>query len=447
MRQDTLDHFLNSLGALFRTRRIFPPGQRQVRLAALLAAQRLSKWKGPVRITLLDDEAIIEDQRLDTLSSSLNGLFQSLLGSGCERVHIEADASAADLMAWIDHVVSKRRGPYRNSKIITGSLNLVRQPDRSLTPVQAVPGCLGLLSRAREALSDLESKKPEGLVRAKEIVGAIAGRLAVEKEIFDPLYELKDFDEYTFTHALNVSVLSSSLARASRLPKDMVNTICLAALCHDLGKKQIPREILIKEEILDPEERTAMEEHPVHGVRLLLDTPGVESDYPLLPVVAYQHHMGADHSGYPRLPNALSLLKLHPASLIVAVADIYDALRTVRPYRPALSVTKASSILLGEAMSGKLDKNYVSSFLMLSKVLAPERGIILSDGSRAVILEIRQDNPFAPVVEREDGYVYDLSQCPNLLIQELEEETLWSKYDGLPSFPRENGRNKNGLHP
>jgi HD-GYP domain-containing protein (c-di-GMP phosphodiesterase class II) len=424
VRRDTLNYFLNSLGALFRTRRIFPPGQRQVRLAALQAAQRLSEWGSPVRITLLGNEAIIEDRSLEILPSSLNVLFELLQRSGCERVHIEANAGAADLMAWMDHVVSKRRGPYRNAKIVSGALTLEKQAHRPPPIVQAVPGFLELLSHAQDALSDLESKKPEGLVRAREIVDAIAARLAVERAIFDPIHELKDFDEYTFTHALNVAVLSSSLARASRLPNDMVSTICLAALCHDLGKKQIPREILIKEGDLAPEERAAMEEHPIHGVRLLLDTPGVESEYPLLPVVAYQHHLGANHLGYPRLPSALRSLKLHPASLIVAVADIYDALRTVRPYRPALSVTKASTILLREAASGKLDKNYVSSFLMLSKVLVPGRGVILSDGSRAVILEIRDDGPFSLVVEREGGYVDNLSQSSSLRALEIQEEAV-----------------------
>jgi HD-GYP domain-containing protein (c-di-GMP phosphodiesterase class II) len=289
--------------------------------------------------------------------------------------------------------------------------------------VQALPGLLGLLANAHEAISDLESKKPEGLVRAKEIVGTIASRLALSKEIFDPIHELKDFDEYTFTHALNVSILSSSLAKVARFPVEMVNTIALAALCHDLGKSQLPHAILVKGDTLDPNERAAMEKHPVHGVRLLLDISGVESENPLLPVVAYQHHIRANHSGYPKLPAGLRSHKLHPASLIIAVADIYDALRTVRPYRPAMSVAKACSILLREAMSGALDKGYVSSFFALLEVLAPGRSVVLSDGSRAFILKASANNPLAPLVEREDGYMCDLSSSQSPSIIEVEEET------------------------
>ena len=357
------------------------------------------------------------------LPSSFKALFQSLLESGCERVHIEADASAADLMDWMDHLVSRRKGPYRNPKIVAGRLSLEKPSHRSPTPLQAVPALLGLLARTQESISDLESKKPEGLVRAQEIVRAIASRLALSKEIFDPIRELKDFDQYTFTHALNVSTLSSSLARVARFPAEMVNTIALAALCHDLGKSQLPHDILIKGDILDPGEKAAMEKHPVYGVRLLLDTPGVESENPLLPVVAYQHHIGANHSGYPKVPAALSSHKLHPASLIVAVADIYDALRTVRPYRPAMSVAKSCSILLQEAMSGKLDRGYVSLFLTLIGVLAPGRSVVLSDGTRTVILRTRANDPLTPVVEREDGDAQDLSLLSNLSIQEVKDET------------------------
>jgi len=97
-----------------------------------------------------------------------------------------------------------------------------------------------------------------------------------------------------------------------------------------------------------------MEAHPSHGARLLLEIPGVQSENPLLPVVAYQHHMGADQAGYPRLPASLKPHRIHSVSLLIAVTDVFDALRTVRPYRPALSIAKATTILLKDAMAGKL---------------------------------------------------------------------------------------------
>src|SRR4030065_2853027 len=97
--------------------------------------------------------------------------------------------------------------------------------------------------------------------------------LTCGRELFDPIRELKDFDDYTFTHALNVCVLSSALARALRISEEMINAIAMAALCHDLGKKEVPKEILNFNGPLGPDERLLIEKHSCWGARLLLDIP------------------------------------------------------------------------------------------------------------------------------------------------------------------------------
>jgi HD-GYP domain-containing protein (c-di-GMP phosphodiesterase class II) len=423
MGQDALNHFLNALGGLFRMRRIYPPGTKQVLQLANQASQRLADWGRPVRITFLGNDTIIEDRRIETIPTLFRALFQSLQQLGFESVQIEANAGEDDLTAWIEKVVSKDRTPYRGPKIVAGSLKVERRAEPYSVLTRAVTGYLGFLAEAQEALSDLESKKPEGLVRAREIVSAIAARLAVGRELFEPIRELKDFDDYTFTHALNVCVLSSALARALRVSEEMVNAIAMAALCHDLGKKEVPKEILNYKGPLGPNERLLIEKHPSSGARLLLDIPGVESANPLLPVVAYQHHMGVDQSGYPKIRGRPPQYMLHSTSLLVAVVDIYDALRTVRPYRPALTVAKASTILIRDAISGKLHKEYVSSFLSLLNVLAAGRRVVLSDGSRGMIVETHTGYPLCPMIGDENGRVQDLSVPSAPTIWEVEEDS------------------------
>ena len=396
MKQDALNYFLQALGILFRVRRICPPGTKQVCQACRLAVQRLRDWGQPVRITLLGNDTIVEDRRMEVPASAFKALFQSLQQSSCERINIEADAGEDDLAAWMEHVISKDQSSYRSSKIVAGALNLEKHSYPPSVLAQTIAGYLELSSQTQEALSVLEGKEPEGLVRAKEIVHSIVARLIVGKEFFQPIHELKDFDDYTFTHALNVCVLSSALARSVGASEELVNMISLAALCHDLGKKQVPKEILNKKGPLEPGERIFIEKHPAYGAKLLIGTPGVESEYPLLPVVAYQHHMGADQSGYPRLSACLKPHKFHFASFLISVADVYDALRTVRPYRPALSVAQASTILIKDAFSGRLHRNYVSALLSLLEVLIPGRGVILSDGSHGTIVETQEDSSLKP---------------------------------------------------
>ena len=423
MRQDALDHLLNSLGALFRMQRIYPPGSKQVLQSTRQASQKLAEWGRPVKITFLGNDTIVEDRRIETIPTSFRALFQSLQQLGFESVHIEADAGENDLAAWIGNVISKGRTPYQGPKIIAGSLNLERRAEPRSVLTRAVAGYLGFLAEAQEAFSDLESKKPEGLVRAREIVCAIVASLTVGRELFDPIRELKNFDDYTFTHALNVCVLSSALARALRVSEEMVRAIAMAALCHDLGKKGVPKEILNYKGSLEPKDRLLVEKHPCFGAQLLLDIPGVESTNPLLPVVAYQHHMGIDQSGYPRVQGRFPQFTLHFASSLIAVADVYDALRTVRPYRPAMTVAKASTILIRDAVSGKLHKEYVSSFLLLLNVLAAGRRVVLSDGSRGIIVETHTGRPLCPMVGGEHGRVRDLSDPSAPTIWEVEEDT------------------------
>lgn len=423
MAQNALDYFLHALGALFRMRRIYPSGTKQVLQSARQASQKLTEWGRPVRITFLGNDTIVEDRRIETLPASFRALFQSLQQLGFESVQIEADAGEDDLTAWIENVVCKGRPPYRGSKIVAGSLKLERRADPDSVLTQAVTGYMGFLAEAQEVLSDLESKKPEGLVRAREVVCSIVARLAVGRELFEPIREMKNFDDYTFTHALNVCVLSSALAQALQVSDEMVSAIAMAALCHDLGKKEVPKEILNHNGPLAPEQWLLMQRHPSCGARLLLDIPGVESANPLLPVVAYQHHMGANQSGYPKVQRNLPQHTLHFASLLVAIADVYDALRTVRPYRPALSVAKTATILIKDTLAGKLHKEYVSRFLSLLNVLAPGRRVVLSDGSSGMIVETHAGYPLCPIVSDEHGGVRDLSEPSAPSIREVQEES------------------------
>jgi len=423
MAQDALDYFLHALGALFRMRRIYASGSKHVLQSARQATQKLAEWGRPVRITFLGNDTIVEDRRIETLPGSYRALFESLHQLGFESVQIEADAGEQDFTGWIENVVSKSRDPYRGSKIVAGYFKLERRADPDSVLTQAVTGYMGFLAEAQEILSDLESKKPEGLVRAREVVCAIVARLAVGRELFEPVREMKNFDDYTFTHALNVCVLSSALAQALQVSDEMVSAIAMAALCHDLGKKEIPKEILNHDGPLTREQWLLMQKHPSCGARLLLDIPGVESTNPLLPVVAYQHHMGANQSGYPKVQKNLPQHTLHFASLVVAVADVYDALRTVRPYRPAFSVAKTATILIKDVLAGKLHVEYVSRFLSLLNVLTPGRRVVLSDGSSGMIVETHTGYPLRPIVSDEHGQIRDLSKPPASTVLEVKEES------------------------
>ena len=167
------------------------------------------------------------------------------------------------------------------------------------------------------------------LAEAEAVVRSLSLAMHGESRMLVPLLELREFDEYTTTHSLNVSVLTMALAERLGLGARDVRTFGVAGLLHDLGKVRVPIEILNKPGKLTDEEREVMQRHPADGARIILTS---DRELDLAAAVAYEHHIMIDGGGYPRCHFHRAC---HPASILVHVCDVYDALRTHRPYREA----------------------------------------------------------------------------------------------------------------
>lgn len=177
---------------------------------------------------------------------------------------------------------------------------------------------------------------------ARQVVGVVdrlASVVASARTAMLPLASLKTHDEYTYVHTVNVGILSAALAEAVGLRADQVHDIMLGAVLHDIGKQLVPSAILNKGGKLNDEEAAIMKRHPVDGARVLLEA----GDLPdVVPIIAFEHHMHLDGGGYPKIPGRW---KCNLAGQIVHVADVFDALRTNRPYRAAMSTTEACRVM------------------------------------------------------------------------------------------------------
>ena len=166
-------------------------------------------------------------------------------------------------------------------------------------------------------------------MEAEAVVRSLAVAMHGDSQMVLPLVQMKEFDQYTTTHSLNVSVLTMALAEHLRLSAADVRTFGVAGLLHDLGKVRIPKDILVKPGKLTEAEREVMQRHPVDGARLIVAS---DKNLDLAAVVAYEHHIMLDGGGYPKPHYGRGC---HHASELVHVCDVYDALRTNRPYREA----------------------------------------------------------------------------------------------------------------
>jgi putative nucleotidyltransferase with HDIG domain len=173
-----------------------------------------------------------------------------------------------------------------------------------------------------------------------------------------PLLRLKEFDQYTTTHSLNVAVLAMGLAEHIGCSAVEVRAYGVAGLLHDIGKIKIPLEVLTKPGKLTDDERRLMNRHPVDGAAIILQS---DEDLDLAAVVAYEHHIMLDGGGYPKLHYQRSCAL---ASRLVHVCDVFDALRTRRPYRDAWESEKVMAYL-AERAGTEFDRDLVTAFIQM----------------------------------------------------------------------------------
>jgi len=183
---------------------------------------------------------------------------------------------------------------------------------------------------ARDILGDVRLGHVVSARKVKRTVQNIVDQVLANEPSMITMTTLRDFDEYTFTHCVNVCIFGVVIGQRLGLTKLQLYELGLAGLLHDIGKQKIDADIINKAGGLDPEEWYQIQQHPTEGLLLLFHMPGF-SDVPYRQMlVAYEHHMRTDLTGYPvnrrhRVPRLFSR--------IIAVADGFDAATSVRSYQ------------------------------------------------------------------------------------------------------------------
>jgi HD-GYP domain-containing protein (c-di-GMP phosphodiesterase class II) len=208
------------------------------------------------------------------------------------------------------------------------------------------------VSFSRGVMKKIKAGEKVSIRKAKRIVEQMVDHLLEEENLLIGMTAIKDYDEYTYHHSVNVSILSVALGQRLGLNKKMLTELGLVALFHDIGKIDIPSEILNKASSFTEDEWKLMKRHPVWGVRALLKLKGFDQTAIRSSIVAFEHHMSFDLTGYPRV-RRYSELDLY--SRIVSVVDQYDAMTSARVYsRIPLAPDKALSIMM-ERVGKQLD--------------------------------------------------------------------------------------------
>lgn len=224
---------------------------------------------------------------------------------------------------------------------------------------------------------------------------------------------LKTSDEYTFKHSVDVATIGMIIAKTLGLPSQQIYEIGISGLLHDVGKTKVPPEILNKPARLDREEFEIMKQHSVYGYRILQE----RGDYnEAIEMGVLQHHEKMNGSGYPVGAYGGNISSY---ARILAVADIYDALVTERPYKAAFSQRDAVEMIM--SMTSELDMKAMHAFLESTILYPVDSYVELSNGEVARVVKNNPKFIMRPtVVAVKSGKVYDLGediQCTNIIIK------------------------------
>jgi putative nucleotidyltransferase with HDIG domain len=354
---ETADNFLQSVQAAMVLGEMYSPDHPAVRDQERRSLQLISQLHASlphVTFMALDDRVVMQNQRLPSSATLIEGIICRLRRRGIDTITFSQGLTLDELrffiselrrqtadepLAVMDHV---RPGFIRNVR--ESEFNAATSPQLR-EHVASVESMWRNLQQNQTLTDDLASV----LIDICRSVGSMGGASL-------PLASLKNHSEYTFVHTLNVGVLSAALAQALGLGPDEGHDLTIAALLHDIGKEKVPVSILEKAAQLSPEELRVIQRHPVDGALMLLQTRHVP---PIAPIVAFEHHLAVDGTGYPAVPRTW---RPHVASQIVQIADIFDALRTNRPYRPALSTDEALNIMCDGA-GKRVDSSLLGVFI------------------------------------------------------------------------------------
>ncbi|MFL5530418.1 MAG: HD-GYP domain-containing protein [Gemmatimonadales bacterium] len=340
--------------------------------AAFERLQELQGSKPQLRFTFLAGEVLLGSES----APELEGWEWSsrFIKAGIERIEFTAAVTVEQLERFLAHLAVRlgiRSGSSADlwqmgeSEIRFGLVTLGTAPQVGTTEAQLPVVTLSYsLQEEKETVDWLHQEIQSGaklpMVEADAVVRSLSIAMHAEQAMVLPLLELKEFDQYTTTHSMNVSVLAMALGEFLELGGATVRALGVAGLLHDLGKVCIPRDILIKPGKLSEAERNVVRDHPVVGARMLLASP---DPMHLAAIVAYEHHIMLDGGGYPTLHDTRGA---QYASRLVHICDVYDALRTNRPYRQAWESERAVAYI--ESRAGvEFDPSIARSFTAMMR--------------------------------------------------------------------------------
>ena len=431
MEEKKAEELIRRLAAALRGTELYSPAhpivQRGIDALMAAAGERLQSTPSIV-IGFLGDEVVVDGTRLPRGTASLIGFARDLRDRGIEKITLARGLSRAE----VGHLIAAftdRASPIplperliaRGVRNVTLGRIVVDEVSDDQAGIAAAQRVYGTAVETAENLwNAAKAGDQPDPTAARKIIDGLARLVTQDRTSLMALTALKKYDNYTFTHMVNVAALAMAQARALNIDGPLLREFGFAALMHDIGKVNTPLEVLNKPDKLTKDEFDVMKRHVVDGAHILRRTPEMPA---LAPIVAFEHHLKQDLSGYPE---NIGSRKLNLCTMIVSIADVFDALRSNRPYRQGLATVRIRSIM-GEQGNPAFNQVLLKRFVNLMGLFPVGNLVRLSTGEVAVVTAEHPTDPFRPQVKI-------IMDAAGAMIEEPSLANTWER-DGRGEYP------------
>ena len=353
-----------------------------------------------VIVGFLEDDVVVNDFRLPRGSANMAGLLRDMRDRKVEKITFGRGLEVADIRALMDELADRiSRTPVGDRLTARGirriQVSKVAAEEEEGEPV-GLEAAKQMYSKAVASAETIWAATKAGEqpdpANARGIIDSLSRLVYQDRTSLLALTALKRHDNYTFTHMVNVAALSMAMARSLNLEGPMLREFGFAALMHDIGKVHTPLEILQKPDKLTEEEFKIMKQHVVDGAHVLRRTPETPA---LAPLVAFEHHLKQDLSGYPENVGSRTL---NLCTMVVSVVDVFDALRSNRAYRQGLATDRIRHIM-SQQESTAFNKTLLRRFVNLMGLFPIGTLVRLNTEEIGVVTQTHSDDPFRPQVK------------------------------------------------
>ncbi len=366
----------------------------------------------PVRIDVIRGDVFLDGVTSSSEGQANQQLLAQLSALGIDSIHIHEGVQREEMLAVAEFLwqyseasdsMSAQLAARNVQHISLGRLlpldtrwRMQQWADAPTGPLD--PDYAESLMMAQKTWEDTASGKPLDVVTVRDLVQLLIYKVARSNAALGQILAVKQYENLTYCHSVNVAMLSLLLGKQVGLDEPTLAALVEAALLHDVGKTQIPLDIVRKPGALDKSERRMIEAHTTLGAEILIQTEGL---HPLTPTVALEHHRGVKGTGYPDLGEAIP----HPMSQIVSVADIYEAITGARTYQAPTPPEKACLIMArmaGEKLNTGLVKKFVSTitFFPVGSLVRTNRNEL------GLVVQTNHREPLHPVLSLVDEETY-----------------------------------------